>query len=159
MNIKTPGMARVTALIRKTSDMTWRPELAAAVWLQAAGFGCATLWFVLVRRGQLPPVPGPSLTGLHHALMAAAMIWMPAAASGAAGMRSPGHGHGAMAAMSGAGLPVPVLAVSGLVAASCAATSIPWLARAIGPGPRVTDPAAGQGVMSAGMAAMLIAML
>jgi hypothetical protein len=53
-------------------------------------------------------------------------------------------------------LPVPVLAVSGLVAACCAAASIPWLARAIGPGLRVTDPAAaGHAVTSAGMAAML----
>jgi hypothetical protein len=39
------------------------------------------------------------------------------AVPGAAGMRPPGHGHGAMAAMSGTALPVPVLAVSGLVAA------------------------------------------
>jgi Domain of unknown function (DUF5134) len=124
--------------------------------LQAAGFGCAALWFVRARRGSYGGFQGPSLTGLHHALMAAAMIWMLTAASSAAGMRSPGRGHGAMAAMSGAGLPVPVLAVSALIAASCAAASIPWLARAIGPGLRVTDPAAaGQGVMSAGMAAML----
>ena len=56
------------------------------------------------------------------------------AVPGAAGMRPPGYGHGAMAAMSGTALPVPVLAVSGLVAACCAAASIPWLVRAIGPG-------------------------
>jgi hypothetical protein len=145
-----------TALIA----MTWWPEPATAVWVQAAGFGCAALWFVLAHRGSYGRFQGPSLTGLHHALMAAAMIWMLTAMPGAAGMRSTGHAHGAMAAMPGAGLTVPVLAVSGLVAASCAAASIPWLAWAIGPGLRVTDPAAaGQGVMSAGMAAMLIAML
>jgi len=77
------------------------------------------------------------------------------AVPGAAGMRPPGHGHGAMAAMSGTALPVPVLAVSGLVAACCAAASIPWLVRAIGPGLRVKDPAAaGHAVTSSGMAAM-----
>jgi len=43
---------------------------------------------------------------------------------------------------------------------SCAAACIPWLARAIGPGPRVKDPvSAGQAVMSAAMAAMLFATL
>jgi hypothetical protein len=62
--------------------------------------------------------------------------------------------------MSSGVLPVPVLAVSGAVAACCAAASIPWLARAIGPGPWVKDPAAaGHAAVSAGMAAMLIAML
>jgi hypothetical protein len=78
------------------------------------------------------------------------------AVPGAAGVRPPGHGHGAMAAMSGTALPVPVLTVSGLVAACCAAASIPWPARAIDPGLRVKDPAAaGHVVTSAGMAAML----
>jgi hypothetical protein len=48
-----------------------------------------------------------------------------------------------------------------LVAACCAVASKPWLVRAIGcPELRVKDPAAaGHAVMSAGMAAMLIAML
>jgi hypothetical protein len=65
-----------------------------------------------------------------------------------------------MAAMPGVGPAAPVLAVSGLVAACCAAASVRWLARAVGPGPWIADPAAaGQAVMSAGMAAMLIAML
>jgi uncharacterized protein DUF5134 len=133
--------------------MAWRPEPAAAAWAQAAGFGCAAIVFIAGWRTR------PSLDRLHHALMAGAMIWMLIAGPGAA-RPSPGHGHGAMAAMPGAGLPVPVLAVSGLVAACCAAASIPWLARAIGPGLRVRDPAAaGQAAMSAGMAAMLIAML
>jgi hypothetical protein len=49
-----------------------------------------------------------------------------------------------------------VLTVDILLAVSCAAASIPWLARAIGPGRRVTDPvSASQATMSAGMAAML----
>lgn len=66
-----------------------------------------------------------------------------------------------MAGMSGAALlPFPVLAVTGVVAVYCTVASIPWLARAVGPGPRVKDPAAaGQAMMTAGMAAMLIAML
>jgi hypothetical protein len=84
------------------------------------------------------------------------MVWMLAAA----GVLSPRHGHPAMAPMARAGTPAPVLAVSILAAGCCAAAAIPWLARAIGPGPRVTDRgAASQAVMSAGMAAMLIATL
>ncbi|HUK73131.1 MAG TPA: hypothetical protein VLW50_31010 [Streptosporangiaceae bacterium] len=59
----------------------------------------------LVRAGQ-PGSSGwfrrPSLTRLHDALTAAAMVWMVTAVPGAAGVRSPGHGHGAMAARSGA---------------------------------------------------------
>jgi hypothetical protein len=47
-----------------------------------------------------------------------------------------------------------------LLAVSCAAASVPWLARAIAPGHRVKDPAAvSQAAMSAGMAAMLLATL
>lgn len=70
-------------------------------------------------------------------------------------------GRAATAGMSGATLlPFPVLAVTGVVAACCAVASIPWLARAVGPGPRVRDPAAaGQAMMTVSMAAMLIAML
>ncbi len=63
-------------------------------------------------------------------------------------------------AMQQAGVPGLVLAVSILAAGYCAAASIPWLLRAVGAGPKVTDPAAaGQAALSAGMAAMLIAML
>ena len=154
-----------TALIA----MAWWAEPTIVVWAQVAGFGCAALWSGLgsVRFGR------PSPTGLHHALMAAAMIWMLTALPGAAGMGPAGHDPGAMAgmpsaramsggaAMSGAaGLPVPVLVVSVLCAACCAGAALPWLARAIGPGAGLRDPAAaGQAVMSAGMAAMLIVML
>jgi hypothetical protein len=113
--------------------MTWWAEPAAVTWLQVAGFGAATLWFGLASR--------PRLTGAHHALMAAAMVWM-------------------LTALSGMARPVPVLAISVLAAASCAAASVPWLMRAIGPGRWLGDPAAaGQAVMSAGMAAMLIVLL
>ncbi len=89
------------------------------------------------------------------------MIWMLIALSGGTQMRSSMPGHGAMAGMSAAAsAPFPVLVVTGLGAAYCAVASIPWLARALGPGPCVTDPAAaGQAMMSAGMAAMLIALL
>jgi hypothetical protein len=91
--------------------------------------------------------------------MAGAMIWMLTAMP--AIPRTPtGPARGAMAAMSHAAMPTPTLVVSVLLAACCAAASIPWLARAIGPGAHVKDPVAvGQAAMSAGMAAMLFAML
>jgi len=141
--------------------MAWRAEPGIATWVQVAGFGCAALWFVLAGRNGSARFSLPAPADVHHALMAAAMIWMLTVLSGGIQMRSAMPGHGAMAGMSGvAALPLPVLAVTGLVAAYCAIASIPWLARAVGPGPRVTDPAAaGQAMMSAGMAAMLIAMM
>jgi Domain of unknown function (DUF5134) len=77
-----------------------------------------------------------------------------------AGMPPDGSAGGAMASVSRPATPVPVLAVSILLAVSCAAACIPWLIRAIGPGPRVKDRvSAGQAAMSAGMAAMLFATL
>jgi Bacterial protein of unknown function (DUF899)/Domain of unknown function (DUF5134) len=49
--------------------------------------------------------------------------------------------------------------VSALAATCCAAASVAWLVRTVRPGPWLRDPAAaGQAVMSAGMAAMLIVM-
>jgi hypothetical protein len=142
-----------TALIA----MTWWLEPAALTWVQVAGFGCAALWFLLAGWGKFGQ---PRLVGLHHALMGTAMIWMLVALPGVAGMRPVMPGQDAMAAMPSGAPSVPVLAVSALVAACCAAAALPWLARAIGPGLRVTHPgAAGQAVMSAGMAAMLIVML
>jgi hypothetical protein len=139
--------------------MLWWSEPAVAAWLQVALFGCAGLWLVLARLSGFDPIRLPGLAGLHHALMAGAMIWMLTAMPGAAGIR-PGRNHGAMAAMPQAGVPGLVLAVSILAAGYCAAASIPWLVRAVGAGPKATDPAAaGQAAVSAGMAAMLIAML
>jgi hypothetical protein len=112
------------------------------VWLQVAAFGGTPLWLVLA---------GPVRTGLHHTLMAAAMTWMLTVLPA----RDP------MPGMPGGTPSVPVLFVSGLVAACCVAASIPWVWRAIGgPGLRLTDPgAASQAAMGVGMAAMVIAML
>jgi hypothetical protein len=139
--------------------MTWRSEPAAARWLQAALFGSAALWFGLASMAGSGKVRRRSLPAVLHGLMAGAMIWMLTAMS--AVPRTPtGPARGAMAAMSRAAMPAPTLVVSVLLAACCAAASIPWLARAIGPRPRVKDPvAAGQAAMSAGMAAMLFATL
>lgn len=127
--------------------MSWLAEPAGAVWPQVAVFGGAAFCLVL---------SGPVRVGLHHAVMAAAMAWMLTALPASGQMR----GMAGPASMAGPPS-VPVLAVSGLVAACCVATSIPWVPRAIGgPGLRLTDPgAASQAAMSVGMAAMLIAML
>jgi hypothetical protein len=136
--------------------MTWRSEPAAATRLQVALFGCAALWFGLTSLAGFGKGRRPSLPDLFHTLMAGAIIWMLTAMPGATGMPA----AGAMAPMSRAAAPAPVLVISILLAVSCAAASIPWLARAIAPGHRVTDPAAAsQAAMTAGMAAMLLATL
>ena len=140
--------------------MMWWSEPAVAAWLQAAVFGSAGMWLALSHRRGSGPIRLPGPAGLHHALMAGAMIWMLTAIPGTTAMPAPSHDHGAMAAMPPAGVPGPVLAVSILAAGYCAAASIPWLGRAIVPGRRLADPAAaGQAAMSAGMAALLLAML
>jgi hypothetical protein len=140
--------------------MTWRSEPAAATWLQAALFGCAALWFGLTSLAGFGRGWRPSLPALFHTLMAGAMIWMLTAMPADTGTPATGAARGAMAPMSRAATPAPVLAVSILLAVSCAATSIPWIVRAIGPGRRVKDLAsASQAAMSAGMAAMLFATL
>jgi hypothetical protein len=122
--------------------MTWRPEPAAAAWVEAAGFDCAALWFVLASRGSSGWFRRPGLTSLHLALMAAADdldahrgAWRGRdTAARAWSWRDGGH----VRCRPGC----PVLAVSGRVAACCAAASIPWPVPAIGPGLRVKDPAA-----------------
>ena len=140
--------------------MIWRSEPAAATWPQAALFGCAALWFGLTSLAGSGRGWRPSLPALSHTLMAGGMIWMLTTKPAATGRQPAGAARGAMASMSQAATPAPVLAVSILFAVSCAAASMPWLARAIGPGRRVTDPvSASQAVMSAGMAAMLFATL
>jgi hypothetical protein len=137
--------------------MAWWAEPATATWVQAAGFGTAGLWFVLASRGQAGL---PSLTGVFHALMAGVMIWMLTALPGAAQMATPMSGRSTMTGMSAATVPGPVVAISVLIAVGCAVAAIPWLVRSFGPGLRFSDPAAaGQAVMSAGMAAMLMAMV
>ncbi len=140
--------------------MTWRSEPAAATWLQVALFGCAALWFVLTSPAGFGQGRRPSLPALFHTLMAGAMIWMLTVMPAGTGMPTAGAARGAMAPMSRAATPAPVLVISVLLAVSCAAASFPWLARAIAPGRRVRDPAAAsQAAMSAGMAAMLLATL
>lgn len=122
--------------------MTWRSEPAAATWLQAAVFGCAALGFGLASVAGIGPVRRPRLPALFHALMAGAMIWMLTAMPAAAGSPSARSPRGAMAPMSQAATLATVVAVSIVLALSCAAASIPWLARAIGAGPRGQDPLA-----------------
>jgi hypothetical protein len=138
--------------------MTWRSEPAAAAWAQAAMFGCAALWFALASlagRGRRPRLPA-----VLHTLMAGTMIWMLTTMPAITGMPSPGPTSIAVASMSRVATPAPVLVISILLAVSCAAASIPWLAWALGPGHRLKDPAAaGHAAMSAAMAAMLIGML
>jgi len=140
--------------------MTWQSEPAAATWLQAALFGAAALGFGVASLAGSGPVRRPGLPALLHTLMAGAMIWMLTAMPAATGMPPTRPVRGAMTPMPRAGPPAPVLVVSILLAVSCAAASIPWLARAVGPGARLKDPAsASQAAMSAGMAAMLFATL
>lgn len=137
--------------------MTWWSEPSAAAWAQAAVFGCAALWSW---RGGSGRDRRPGLFAVLHGLMAGAMIWMLTALPAMAGMPAARSAGGAMASVSRHATPAQVLVISILLAVSCAAASIPWLARAIGPGPRVKDPvSASQAVMSAGMAAMLFATL
>ena len=119
--------------------MSWWAEPARAVWLQVAVFSGAAVWLVLI---------GPVRVGLQHAMMAAAMTWMLTAMPASGQIRGMA-GTPSMASMVGAPS-VPVLAVSGLDAACCVATSIP---RVTG-GLRFSEAA-----MSVGMAAMVIAML
>jgi len=139
--------------------MTWRSEPAPAAWFQAALFGCAALWFVLASLRGSRRLPRLGLTGLHHTVTAAAMIWMlTEMRAGAA--PSPRPGQDAMAAMPGAGLPTPDLVISILFAAYCAVAALSLLAQAIGPGTRIKDAAAAsQAMMNTGMAAMLLTML
>src|SRR5262249_33042565 len=140
--------------------MFWRSGPAAATWLQAALFGCAALWFGLTSLAGSGRGWRPSLPALFHTLMAGGMIWMLTTMPAATGRQATGAARGAMAYMSRAATPVPVLAVSILFAGSGAGASMPGVARAIGPGRRVTAPVwASRAAMSAGMAAMLFATL
>ena len=140
--------------------MIWRSEPAAATLLQAALFGCAAPWFGLTSLAGSGRGWRPSLPAQFHTLMAGGMIWMLTTMPAATGRQATVAARGAMASMSRAATPAPVLAVSILFAVSCAAASMSWLARAIGLGRRVTDPvSASQAAMSAGMAAMLFATL
>jgi hypothetical protein len=140
--------------------MTWRSEPARALWLQAALFGCAVIWFGLASTSATARTWPASLPGAHHALMAGAMIWMITAMPADMRMAPAGTARTAMPAMSHPSMPAAVLAVSVLLAAYFGLAAISWFVRAVGPGRRVNGTAAaGHAAMSAGMAAMLLAML
>jgi hypothetical protein len=140
--------------------MTWRSEPIAPAWFLTALFGCAVIWFGLADPGGVAVFRVRRLPGLHHALMAGAMIWMITAMPPAMPMGPARRARGAMPAMSGHGAPAAVLAVSVLLAAYFALAAVPWFGCAIGAGRRVTGrAAAGHAAMSAGMAAMLLALL
>jgi hypothetical protein len=163
------GMARAAARVSEVFHalmcaaliaMTWRSGPIAPAWFLTALFGCAVIWFGLAAPGAVAGSRARRLPGLHHALMAGAMIWMITAMPAAMRMGPAGPARGAMPAMSPHAAPAVVLAVSVLLAAYFALAAVPWLVCAIGPGRRVTDrAAAGHAAMSAGMAAMLLAML
>jgi Domain of unknown function (DUF5134) len=92
--------------------------------------------------------------------MAGAMIWMITAMPAAIPMVSARPATGAMSGMPRPATTTAVLAVSVLLTAYFGLATIPWLMRAVGPGLRVTDRvAASHAAMSAGMAALLLAML
>jgi hypothetical protein len=149
------------AMCASLTGMVWLAEPASAARVQAAVFGCAALWFGLASLAG-PGQGRRALPALLHALMAVAMTWMLIAMPAVTGMTSADTGGGAMAPMSRTAASAPVVAASIMLAVSCAAAALWWLAGAIGlgPGSRVKDPVpAGQAAMSAGMAAMLFAML
>jgi hypothetical protein len=77
--------------------------------------------------------------------MARTMIWMLTAMPADTGMPAAGAARSTMAPMSRPATPAPVLTISILLGVSCAAASIPWLARAIAPRHRVLSllPASG----------------
>jgi uncharacterized protein DUF5134 len=105
----------------------------------------------------IPPTPAPVVPSMSHAAMTATPDPAIPAMSHAA---VPAMADPAMPAMSHVAVPATVLAVGVLLAAYFALAAIPWLVRAVGPGPRINDrAAAGHAAMSAGMAAMLVAML
>ena len=140
--------------------MVWLSETAIAARVQVAVFGCAALWFGLASLAG-PGQGRPALPALLHALMAVAMIWMLTAMPTVTGTTSAETGGGAMAPMPRSAAPAPVV-VSILLAVSCAAAAFWWLTGAIGRGlgSRVKGPVpASHAAMSAGMAAMLFAML
>jgi hypothetical protein len=143
--------------------MTWRSEPIAPAWFLTALFGCAVVWFGLAGPGAVAGFRARRLPGLHHALMAGTMIWMITAMAAAMRMVPAGPARSAMSAMPAMPRPATpgaVLVVSVLLVAYFALAAVPWLMLAVGPGPRVNDrAAAGHAAMSAGMAAMLLAML
>jgi len=140
--------------------MTWRSEPAAATRPQAALFGCAALWFGLTSLTGSGRCWAPRPPALFHTLMAGAMTWMLTTMPAGTGRSVTGAARGAMTPVSRTATPAPVVVVSILLAVSCTAACIPWLARAHRPcAPGAGPAAASQAAMSAGMAAMLISTL
>jgi Domain of unknown function (DUF5134) len=140
--------------------MTWRSGPLVPQWFQIAVFGCAVIWFGGASLGGSARSRTRGLPGLHHALMAGAMIWMIAAMPAVMPMAAAGPAPGAMSAMSRRATPAAVLIIGVLLTAYFGLAAIPWLLRAVGPGRRVTGRvAASNAAMSAGMAALLLAML
>jgi Domain of unknown function (DUF5134) len=171
-SVPTRGRAATAPVAGRISDvfhvlmcaaliaMTWRSEPTASAWFQTALFGCAVIWFGLASPGGIARSRAGRLPGLHHALMAGTMIWMITAMPAARRMMQARPARSAMPAMPRPAAPGAVLIVSVLLVAYFALATVPWLALAVGPGPRVNDrAAAGHAAMSAGMAAMLLAML
>ena len=141
------GTARTAALVSEVFHalmcavliaMTWRSEPIAPAWFLTALFGCAVIWFGLAGPGGVAGFRTRRLPGLHHALMAGAMIWMITAMPAAMRMGPAGPARSAMPAMSPPAAPAAVLAVTVLLAAYFALAAVPWLVCAIGPGRRVT---------------------
>lgn len=140
--------------------MTWRSGPLVPEWLQVAVFGCAVIWFCGPTLGGNARSRTPRLPGLHHALMAGAMIWMITAIPVAMPMASAGSAASAMSDMPPPATTAAVLVFSVLLTAYFGFATIPWLLQAAGPGRRVTGRvAASHAAMSAGMAALLMAML
>jgi Domain of unknown function (DUF5134) len=156
--------------------MTWRAEPALLLWFQAALFAGAVVWFGLARSSRITRARAPEVSGLHHAIMAAAMIWMLTVLSAATPMAADTSATGAtpatrsaagampamtaMPAMRASARSTTVLVLSTLLVVYLAAAAISWLVRAVGPGRGERDAAAaGHAAMSAGMAVMLLAML
>ena len=140
------GTARVAARVSEVFHalmctalivMTWRSEPIAPTWFELALFGCAVIWFGLAGRGGVAGFQVRRLPGLHHALMAGAMIWMITAMPAAMRMRPAGPARichalhiPARCARSGAGRLRPARSV--LRVRSCAMVGVchrSWAAR------------------------------
>lgn len=145
--------------------MIWWSEPALAVWSQTVLFGCAVIWFGLTSvstgtgtNGSAEARTWPAgLSGAHHAVMAVAMIWMLIAVPSP--MPTPAASADATHATMSDGAHASMSAVNVLFAVYFALATIPWFARTVGAGRRGNRwAAAGHAAMSAGMAAMLLAM-
>ncbi|MDJ0345744.1 DUF5134 domain-containing protein [Streptomyces sp. H10-C2] len=156
------------------SAMVWPWGVSVPVWLQAAVFGPATIWFLARAADQrLRVSPRPigltALRRLHHALMAAAMLWMTTALSMPGTMPIPESmsrsmsmsGSMAMAMPESPRSPTVVAVVSVLLGGYFVLVGLAWVPGAVAahaPRRRVLD-AAGHAAMSLGMGTLLLARL